>query len=177
MNDKYIVTVYVVIDELLKAHGVEDNKRASSGPEVTVGIVAAKYFQNHHEQAVCMMIRLSYIHGLGVSRFNRRLHALKDWLYGMVSVLTELLRQADVFIIDSMLLPVCKRARATRCKKVRGKAYCSYCAAKREGFFGWPCWLPIPAEIQHSTRKERDAFSGQTPSEHIFFIDARQAER
>ena len=36
-----------------------------------------------------------------------------------------------------MPLPVCKRVRAWRCKKVRGKAYCGYCAAKREKFFGW----------------------------------------
>jgi hypothetical protein len=148
MNDPYIVTVYVVIDELLKAHGFEDDKRASSvaAEILTVGVVAAKYFQNHHERALCMMTRLGYIHGLSVSRFNRRLHALKDWLYSIVSVVTELFRQGEVFIIDSMPLPVCKRARASRCKKVRGKAYCGYCAAKREKFFGWRLHLICTAE-------------------------------
>ena len=40
-------------------------------------------------------------------------------------------------MIDSMPMPVCKRVRAWRCKKVRGKAYCGYCAAKKEKFFGW----------------------------------------
>jgi len=33
-------------------------------------------------------------------------------------------------------LSVCKRVHARRCKKVRGKAFCGYCAAKQEKFFG-----------------------------------------
>ena len=71
------------------------------------------------------------------SRFNRRLHALGDWLYAIVTVMGELFAHGDAFIIDSMPLPVCKRVRARRCQKVRGKAYCGYGAAKKEMFFGW----------------------------------------
>jgi hypothetical protein len=104
---------------------------------LTVSVVAAKYFQNHHERALCVMTRLGYVHGLSVSRFNRRLHARRDWLYGIISVVVALYAQGETFIIDSMPLPVCRRVRASRCKKVRGKAFCGYCAAKREKFFGW----------------------------------------
>ncbi len=39
--------------------------------------------------------------------------------------------------MDSMPVPVCRRARAGRCRKLHGKAFCGYCAAKREHFFGW----------------------------------------
>jgi hypothetical protein len=139
MNDTYIVTVYSVIDDLLRAYEYQDDQRASvSAAEIlTVAVVAAKYFQNHHERALCILVRLGDIAPLSVSRFNRRLHALRDWLYGIVTVLGELFATGEAFIIDSMPLPVCKRVRARRCKKVRGKAYCGYCAAKREKFFGW----------------------------------------
>jgi len=41
------------------------------------------------------------------------------------------------FVIDSMPVPVCKRVRARRCRTVRGRAYCGYCPAKKERFFGW----------------------------------------
>ena len=34
-------------------------------------------------------------------------------------------------------MPVCKRIRARRCRKVRGREFCGYCAAKDEKFFGW----------------------------------------
>ena len=139
MNDTYIVTVYSVIEDTLRASGYEDDVRAKvSGAEIlTVGVIAAKYFQNHHERALCILIRLGDIPPMSVSRFNRRLHALKDWLYGIVKLLGDLFAQGEMFIIDSMPLPVCKRVRARRCRKVRGRAYCGYCAAKREKFFGW----------------------------------------
>ena len=148
MNDIYIVTAYSVIDDLLKAHGYADDVRAtiSAAEILTVAVVAAKYFQNHHERALCVLTKLGDIPTLSVSRFNRRLHALSDWLYGIVTLLGELFASGEVFIIDSMPLPVCKRVRARRCKKVRGKAYCGYCAAKREKFFGWRLHLICTAE-------------------------------
>ena len=139
MNDTYIVTAYCVIEDLLKAHDYQDDTRAtvSAAEILTVAVIAAKYFQNHHERALCILIKLGDIAPLSVSRFNRRLHALRDWLYGIVTILGEVFANGEVFIIDSMPLPVCKRVRARRGKKVRGKAYCGYCVAKREKFFGW----------------------------------------
>jgi len=139
MNDSYIVTTFVVIDDVLEAYAYEEDCRAqSSAAEVlTVAVVAAKYFQNHHERALCVLFQLGYIKQLSVSRFNRRLHGLRDWLYGLVRLLGEVFAYGEVFLIDSMPLPVCKRTRARRCRKVRGKVFCGYCAAKREKFFGW----------------------------------------
>jgi hypothetical protein len=39
-------------------------------------MVAAKYFQNHHERALVVMQGLGYLPKLSLSRFNRRLHEL-----------------------------------------------------------------------------------------------------
>ena len=148
MNDTYIVTTFVVIDDLLNACAFQEDGRASSHAAeiLTVAVIAAKYFQNHHERALSILGQLGYVQRLSVSRFNRRLHQLSDWLYGIVTVLGEVFAQGEVFIIDSMPLPVCKRARARRCKKVRGKAFCGYCAAKKEKFFGWRLHLICTAE-------------------------------
>src|SRR5260370_23496119 len=141
MNDTYFVTTYVVIDTVWKAYGFEDDCRAAgtAAEILTVGVIAAKYFQNHHERALWVMTRLGYVHGLSTSRFNRRLHALRDWLFGLISLVAEIYAAGEVFIIDSMPLPVCKRARAARCKKVRGKPYCVYSCAKRERCHWWLC--------------------------------------
>lgn len=43
----------------------------------------------------------------------------------------------EAFIVDSLPVPVCRRVRARRCRKVRGRAFCGHCAAKKEKFFGW----------------------------------------
>lgn len=138
MND-YIVTTYCVIDDILKASGHQDDVRArvSAAEILTVAVVAAKYFQNHHARALGVMVQMKLIPRISVSRFNRRIHMLQDWLYGIVNALADLASRGSIFIIDSMPLPVCKRVRARRNKKVRGKMYCGYCAAKKQKFFGW----------------------------------------
>ncbi len=147
MNDDYIVPVYTILDDILSIMNYRDDPRASiSAAEiVTVAVVSAKYFQNHHERAVCLMYRLGYISRLSVSRFNRRLHALKDYLWQLSMMLGDLLRSGNIFIIDAMPMPVCKRVRASRCRKVQGKAFHGYCASKKEHFFGWQLHLVCDA--------------------------------
>lgn len=138
MKEDYLVTVYYVIDERLKAVDYQDDQRTTiQAAEVLTGaVMAARYFHNHWERALCILIQLGEIPSTSVSRFNRRLHALSDWLYGMVVSLGKLFAGGEVYIMDSMPMPVCKRVRVRRCRKVRGKAYCGDCAAKKERFFG-----------------------------------------
>ena len=42
-------------------------------------------------------------------------------------------------------MPVCKRVRAERCRKVQGDQYLGYCASKREFYFGWQLHLVCDA--------------------------------
>ena len=144
MNATYIVTSYVVVDDVLKLMGHTDDCRThvSSAEILTVAIVAAKYFQNHHERALCVLQQTGYLPKLSVSRFNRRLHALRDVLLLIVSLLGEVLASGKVFVIDTMPVPVCKQVRAD---KVQGKNYQGYCASKREYYFGWQLHLVCDA--------------------------------
>jgi hypothetical protein len=68
-------------------------------------------------------------------------------------VLGEVFTTGDVFMIDSLPLPVCRRVRARRCRKVRGRECCGSCAAKREQFCGWRVHLVcrpdgVPVRVQ-----------------------------
>src|SRR5918998_1655253 len=140
MNDDFIVPVYVVIDTVMRASDHRSHRLAhiSDAEVLTVAVVAARYFQNHHERALQIVQRLGYLSGkLSTARFNRRLHALGDWLRLSLETLGALFAQGEAFIIDSLPVPACRRARARRCRKVRGAAYCGYCAAKGEQAFGW----------------------------------------
>jgi len=149
MNEAVIVTSYVVIDDVLEQLGHRSHKLAqmSDAQVLTIAVVAALYFQNHHERALCVMHGMGYMkQSLSVSRLNRRLHQLSDWLAGILSILGEVFTRGEVFIMDSLPLPVCKRVRARRCRKVRGRDYCGYCAAKQEKFFGWRLHLVCNAD-------------------------------
>jgi len=157
MDDDFIVTAFVILDKTMQALGHRDDIRAnaSDAEVLTVAVVAAKYFQNHLERALPVMHLGHYLSGaLSVSRFNRRLHRLREWLGLLLEALGAVFAHGDVFLIDSLPVPVCRRVRARRCRKVRGAEYCGYCAAKREKFFGWrlhlictPAGVPVAFDL------------------------------
>jgi len=77
MNDTLIVTVYAVLDDLLRAmrHRTDPRARTSDAEVLTVGVIAACQFANHHERALCILKGMGYLSGaLSISRFNRRFH-------------------------------------------------------------------------------------------------------
>jgi Transposase DDE domain len=157
MNDTLIVTAFVITDDLMSALGHHSHAcaHAPDAEVVTVAIAAAACFQNHQERALCVLRGLGYLSGsLSISRFNRRIHALADWLLLLLDTLGALFSHGEAFIIDSMPVPVCRRVRAGRCRKVRGRAYCGWCAAKREKVFGWrlhlvctPAGVPVAFDL------------------------------
>ena len=157
MDDDFIVTTFVILDKLLAAVGHRDDVRAKAGDAevLTVAVVAAKAFQNHLARALQVMHLGRSLSGpLSVSRCNRRVHALRGWLGLALETLGALFARGEVVLIDSMPVPVCRRARARRCRKVRGGDFCGYCAAKREKFFGWrlhllctPAGVPVAFDL------------------------------
>jgi len=174
MSADWIITVFVVIDDLMKNYEHESDCRAkvSDSEILTIAVCAAKFCQNHHERAVVLMQQLGYLSGkISVSRFNRRLHKLADWFELILAVLTELHRKGDTFIIDSMPVPVCRRVRASRCKKVRGREYCGYCAAKREKIFGWRLHLIVnPQGVPVSFTMLPASFHDLTPIHELTWL-------
>jgi hypothetical protein len=139
MNDELSVTAYVVVDEMMRALGHRSHCLAhlSDAEVLTVVAVAARYFANNHERA------LGVLHGMGhlsrplsASRFNRRLHALGGWLRLTLETPGALFAHGTAFLVDSMPVPVCRRARARRARKLAGRGFCGYCAAKKERLFG-----------------------------------------
>ena len=144
MTAEHIIGIYVVIDETMRVLGHASHRLAgvSDAEVLTVAVVAAAFFGNHHARALAVLRATGYLaRSLSVSRFSRRLHALADWLALLLDVLGDLFARGQAaicdFIIDSMPVPVCKRMRARRCRTVRGRAFCGYCAVKGEKFFGW----------------------------------------
>lgn len=142
MDDDFIITVFVVFDEVCDTFlGTPKYCPKMIPAEVmTVAVVAARYFHDNLERALVILRQCGYVtpaRCLSVSRFNRQLHYYADFLDFCLQVLMELALQQEAFIIASLPVPVCKRARARRCRKVRGRCYCGYCSAKAEKFFGW----------------------------------------
>jgi IS5 family transposase len=57
------------------------------------------------------------------------------------ALLSDMCSASSISIIDSMPIPVCRRARAKRCTKVCGAQYDGTCHTKNERYFGWKLHL------------------------------------
>ncbi len=157
MDASWIITAFVSIDELMERleHRSHVLAEVPDAEIITIAVVAAKYVHKQHERSVCILRDLGYRSGrISVSRFNRRLHALNDGLAFIPAMLGAVFTEGEVFVIDSLPVPVWRRARARRCRKVRGRLFCGYCAAKKEQFFGWrlhvvctPSGVPVSLTI------------------------------
>jgi hypothetical protein len=87
-QDNFIVTAYGIISETLAQLEHQSHKLARlSDAEilaiavaivVTIVVMSAQHFQNHQEQALCLMVKTGYVAQLSVSRCNRRIHDLAD---------------------------------------------------------------------------------------------------
>ena len=119
MDDDLIVTAFVVIDKVMQVLGHRHDVRAKARDAgmLTVAVAAARYFQNHLARASQVMHLGRYLSGpLSVSRFNRRLHALRGRLGPALEALGAAFVHGAVCVISSMPAPVCRRARAWRRK-------------------------------------------------------------
>jgi hypothetical protein len=64
---------------------------------ILIAVAAAKYFQNHHERAICILRQAHYLSGrIDVTRFNRGLHMFADWLAFIATSLGEVLCTGEV---------------------------------------------------------------------------------
>jgi hypothetical protein len=125
----------VLIDTLMKQlkHQSDVRIQVPDTEVILIAVVSAKYFQNHHERALCILRESRYLSGrIDLTRFNRRLHKLADWLAFIATSVGQIGLSGQVFVIDSLPVPVCRRVRARRCKKVPEREYYGYCAAKKE---------------------------------------------
>lgn len=129
MDDTKIITAYVIIDDVLKHLGHKSHclAQVSDAEVLTVAVVALwprctfKIIMRY-EITLTMMHRLGYLgKPLSTSRFSRRLHALSHWLEYVTELVGMMFAQGEAYIIDSLPVPVCRRARARRC---HGAAKC-----------------------------------------------------
>jgi len=174
MKEEFIILSYVCLEEMLKLWGKQSHvlSEVSDAEVLTVAVVAARHFRGNLELALSVMKQAGYIRGkLGISRFNRRIHALAECLEQALWNLSEAFCTGHTYVIDSLPVPVCKRARARRCKKVRGKPFCGYCAAKKEKFFGWRLHIICtPERIPVSFALVEGAFHDLTPMHELVFV-------
>jgi hypothetical protein len=137
-----IVTIYSVIDDLLKAIGHdEDIRREMSDAEIiTTAMIAAMFFGGNHSKACSYMKDHNLIPGmLEKSRFNRRLHKvsmLMNDLFHQVGIALKEISEHTEYLLDSFPVPMCDNIRIFNAKLIHSEEYRGYIASKKRYFYG-----------------------------------------
>ncbi|MBW4635331.1 MAG: IS982 family transposase [Iphinoe sp. HA4291-MV1] len=137
-----IITVYAIIDDLLKAIGHdEDSRRDMSDAEIiTTAVCAAMFFNGNHHKACGYMKDHNLIPGmLEKSRFNRRLHGISmlvNDLFHQIGMILKEINDCTEYLLDSFPVPICDNIRIFNVKLVKSEDYRGYIASKKRYFYG-----------------------------------------
>ena len=149
---KKSIAIYVFIDDLLKEikHNEPKNRNMSDAEIVTTVLVSAIYFSGHHEKAMCFMSSTGMIkHMLSKSRFNRRLHQIRDLIVDLFFQLSSLIKQLNIsseYSIDSFPVQTCDNIRIANSKLIQGKIYRGKKASMHRYFYGYNIHLLCTAD-------------------------------
>jgi hypothetical protein len=112
-----IITIYAIIDNLLKAiaHDEDCRRQMSDAEIITTAVCAAMFFNGNHSKA-CSYLKAHNLvpKMLEKSRFNRRLHGISmlinDLFHQMGMILKEV-SDCTEYLLDSFPVPMCDNIR------------------------------------------------------------------
>jgi hypothetical protein len=175
--DEQIIATYCLCDDLLKAlHHQEDPQRQMTDAEVmTTAFVAALFFRGNIERARIMLKEQHWIANmLSKSRYNRRLHQIKERFFTVFHLLSTLwkdLNGTSIYAIDSFPIAVCDNYRIPRAKIYRQEAFRGYIASKKRYFYGVKIHLMITQNGQPVELFLTPGSFGDVEALHYFAFD------
>lgn len=137
------IAIYVFLDDLLKKlnHNEPKNRNMSDTEVITTVLVSAIYFSGHHEKAMSFMKSTGMItYMLSKSRFNRRLHLIRDLIVDLFFQLSALIKELNIsseYIIDSFPIHTCDNIRIPNSKLIQGETYRGKKVSMRRYFYGY----------------------------------------
>lgn len=140
--DERIIAIYCLCDDCLKAmHHREDVQCQMTDAEVmTTAIVAVGFFRGNFELALMYLHENQFMPTmLSRSRFNRRLHRVREQFLTLFALLGETwkeLNQESVYVIDSFPIAVCDNYRIPHAKCYQDERYRAFQASKKRYFYG-----------------------------------------
>ena len=137
------ITIYVFIDDLLIKlnHNEPENRNMSDAEVITTVLVSAIYFSGHHEKAMSFMKSTGMIpRMLSKSRFNRRLHQVRDLIVDLFFQLSSLIKELNIsseYSLDSFPIHTCDNIRIANSKLIQGEIYRGKKVSMRRWFYGY----------------------------------------
>jgi len=123
------IAIYVFINDLLKnlEHKEPENRNMSDAEIITTVLISAIYFSGHHKKAMSFMESTGMITNmLSKSRFNRRLHQIREFIVDLFFQLSALINELNIsseYTIDRFPIHTCDNIRIANSKLIQGEVY------------------------------------------------------
>lgn len=152
MEEK-IITIFCLVDDLMRAIGVKDDVRAkiSNAEILTIGYMAVRYFHGNYYNAHQFYLSMKPSYPIDYSRFIRRLNNLHreiNYIFGILSDIFYKTSDSEIYSVDSFPVEVCKLERCANCNIYNHKDMKGYNASKKRYFYGFKVHMVV------STNKE-----------------------
>jgi hypothetical protein len=140
--DGQIIAVYCLQADMLQALGHRDDGQChlTDAEVMTIALVAALFFGGNYALTCYFLHEQGYMRRmLSPSRFNRRLHRVKDLFLTLFAFLGEHWKDVNsdsIYIIDSFPIASCDNIRIRRSRRYKGEDYRGYIASKKRYFYG-----------------------------------------
>lgn len=147
--DSTIVLVYCLCDDLLKwqKHREDVQCHLSDAEVMTIGLVAALYFDGNHSLSALFLTEQGYMgRQLSRSRLCRRLQRVRVHYAALFAILGEFFKaqnQEQLYLLDSMPVAVCDPYRIRHCRIYRMECYRGYQASKKRWVYGLKIHLMV----------------------------------
>lgn len=93
------IAIYTIIDDLLGEieHSEPKNRKVSDSEIITTAVISALYFSGNQEKGICFMKSTKLIPGmLSKSRFNRRLHMIRNLIVELFFQLSDMIKKLNI---------------------------------------------------------------------------------
>lgn len=135
MEDK-IITIFCLVDDLLKCIGIKDDTRSKicNAEILTIGYIAVRYFRGNYYNAHQFYLGTKPSYPIDYSRFIRRVNSLHYAIEGVFRVLSEIFYKTTdltIYSVDSFPVEVCKIERSQSCNIYNHKNMKGYNSSKK----------------------------------------------
>lgn len=165
--EENIITVFCLVDDLMKILDIKDDVRAkiSNAEILTIGYMAVRYFRGNYYNAHQLYLSMKPSYAIDYSRFIRRLNNLNYAIDGVFKVLSEVFyktSKSEIYSVDSFPVEVCKIERSQSCNIYNHKDMKGYNSSKKRWFYGFKVHMVVttnkePVNCYISYANEHDA--------------------
>lgn len=149
--EQEIITVYCLIDDLLKGLNIQDNKKVkmSNAEVITIAYFTMKLFAGNYAKAYKTIVTNDLFNLIKYEGFIKRINKLSlviDKIFNTLGKIFTNLNETQIYSIDSFPVEVCRIEREKQCKLLMENKFKGFNSTKDNYFYGFKVHMIVTTD-------------------------------